>query len=341
MTFAGRSWTYRQLDERANRIAHRLTGLGVRPGGLVAVCAERSLDLVAALLGVLKTGAAYVPLDPGYPADRLAFMLADSGAPVVLTQQDLAERLATGGAVILPLDLDAVWDGLPATPPEARGEPGTAAYMIYTSGSTGRPKGVPNSHRGIVNRLDWMQKRFRLTDADVVLQKTPAGFDVSVWEFFWPLLTGARLVLAEPGGHRDPAYLRDLINAERVTVLHFVPSMLGAFLAEEGVETCTSPRVIVCSGEELPVDLAERCLRTLPAELHNLYGPTEAAIDVSAWQCTLPALAGRARVPIGSPIQNITLHVLDRHGEPVPVGCPASCTSAAWASRSATTPARS
>ncbi|MEU7694840.1 non-ribosomal peptide synthetase/MFS transporter [Microbispora hainanensis] len=322
VTFAGRSWTYRQLDERANRIAHRLTGLGVRPGGLVAVCAERSLDLVAALLGVLKTGAAYVPLDPGYPADRLAFMLADSGAPVVLTQQDLAERLATGGAVILPLDLDAVWDGLPATPPEARGEPGTAAYMIYTSGSTGRPKGVPNSHRGIVNRLDWMQKRFRLTDADVVLQKTPAGFDVSVWEFFWPLLTGARLVLAEPGGHRDPAYLRDLINAERVTVLHFVPSMLGAFLAEEGVETCTSPRVIVCSGEELPVDLAERCLRTLPAELHNLYGPTEAAIDVSAWQCTLPALAGRARVPIGSPIQNITLHVLDRHGEPVPVGVP-------------------
>ncbi|MEV1204954.1 non-ribosomal peptide synthetase, partial [Microbispora rosea] len=322
VTFDGRSWTYRQLDERANRIAHRLVGLGVERGGLVAVCAERSLDLVAALLGVLKSGAAYVPLDPGYPADRLAFMLSDSGAPVVLTQQDLAERLATGGAVILPLDLDAVWDGLPATAPEVRGGPGTAAYMIYTSGSTGRPKGVPNSHRGIVNRLDWMQKRFRLTGADVVLQKTPAGFDVSVWEFFWPLLTGARLVLAEPGGHRDPAYLRDLINAERVTVLHFVPSMLGAFLAEEGVETCTSPRVIVCSGEELPVDLAERCLRTLPAELHNLYGPTEAAVDVSAWQCTPSALAGRARVPIGSPIQNITLHVLDRHGEPVPVGVP-------------------
>ncbi|MBD3147301.1 non-ribosomal peptide synthetase/MFS transporter [Microbispora bryophytorum] len=322
VTFAGQSWTYRQLDERANRIAHRLAGLGVEPGGLVAVCAERSFDLVAALLGVLKTGAAYVPLDPGYPADRLAFMLSDSGAPVVLTQQDLAERLVTGGAVILPLDLDAVWDGLPATTPEVRGGPGTAAYMIYTSGSTGRPKGVPNSHRGIVNRLDWMQKRFRLTGADVVLQKTPAGFDVSVWEFFWPLLTGARLVLAEPEGHRDPAYLRDLINAERVTVLHFVPSMLSAFLDEEGVETCTSPRVIVCSGEELPVDLAERCLRTLPAELHNLYGPTEAAVDVSAWRCTLPALAGRARVPIGSPIQNITLHVLDRHGEPVPVGVP-------------------
>ncbi len=322
VTFAGRSWTYRQLDERADQVAHRLAGLGVGPGSLVAVCAERSFELVAGLLGTLKTGAAYVPLDPGYPPDRLAFMLADSGAPVVLTQQDLADRLATGGAIILPLDLDAVWAGLPATAPEAKGEPGTAAYMIYTSGSTGRPKGVPNSHRGIVNRLDWMQKRFRLTGDDTVLQKTPAGFDVSVWEFFWPLLTGARLVLAAPGGHRDPAYLRDLINAERVTVLHFVPSMLRAFLAEEGVAGCTSPRLIVCSGEELPVDLAERCLRTLPAELHNLYGPTEAAIDVSAWQCTLPALAGRARVPIGTPIQNITLHVLDRHGAPVPVGVP-------------------
>ena len=320
--FAGRSWTYRRLDERANRIAHRLLTLGVQPGGLVAVCAERSLDLVAALLGVLKAGAAYVPLDPGYPAERLAFMLADSGARVVLTQQDLARQLATGGAVILPLDLAAVWEGLPDGAPAVDCDPGGPAYMIYTSGSTGRPKGVPNSHRGIVNRLDWMQKRFGLTADDAVLQKTPAGFDVSVWEFFWPLLTGARLVLAEPGGHRDPAYLRDLVIAERVTVLHFVPSMLAAFLAEEGVAGCTSPRAVVCSGEELPVDLAERCLRTLPAELHNLYGPTEAAIDVAAWQCTLDALEGRARVPIGSPIQNVRLHVLDPRGEPVPVGVP-------------------
>ncbi|MGI5160663.1 non-ribosomal peptide synthetase/MFS transporter [Microbispora sp. CA-102843] len=318
VTFRRASLTYRELDERANRVAHRLTGLGVGTGTLVAVCAERSIELVVALLGVLKAGAAYVPLDPDYPADRLAFMLSDSAAPVVLAQR----HLAAGDATVLLLDELAEAADVPVTSPEPAGEPGTAAYMIYTSGSTGRPKGVPNSHRGIVNRLDWMQKRYGLTPDDVVLQKTPAGFDVSVWEFFWPLTTGARLVLAEPGGHRDPAYLRDLINAEGVTTTHFVPSMLAVFLAEEGAATCTSLRRVICSGEELPVDLAARCLRTIPAELHNLYGPTEAAIDVSSWECTLDRLSGRVRVPIGSPIQNITLHVLDRHRRPVPVGMP-------------------
>ncbi|MBE3015236.1 amino acid adenylation domain-containing protein [Microbispora sp. NEAU-D428] len=321
VTFRGASVTYRELDERANRVAHRLIGLGVGTGALVAVCAERSIELVAALLGVLKTGAAYVPLDPDYPADRLAFTLSDSGAPVVLAQRRLADRLGDAAMVLL-LDEPAEAADVPVTSPGPAGEPGTAAYMIYTSGSTGRPKGVPNSHRGIVNRLDWMQKRYGLTPDDVVLQKTPAGFDVSVWEFFWPLTTGARLVLAEPGGHRDPAYLRDLINAEGVTTTHFVPSMLAVFLAEEGAATCASLRRVICSGEELPVDLAVRCLRTIPAELHNLYGPTEAAIDVSSWECTLDRLSGRIRVPIGSPIQNITLHVLDRHRRPVPVGMP-------------------
>jgi surfactin synthase thioesterase subunit/MFS family permease len=183
---------------------------------------------------------------------------------------------------------------------------------------------VPNSHRGIVNRLDWMQKRYRLGAADAVLQKTPAGFDVSVWEFFWPLLAGARLVLAEPGGHRDPGHLRTLIAEQAVTTAHFVPSMLGLFLSgEDPAAGCASLRRIICSGEELPVDLAARCLRTLPGtELHNLYGPTEAAIDVSSWQCTPGTLAGRARVPIGHPIQNVTLDILDEHGEPVPVGVP-------------------
>ncbi|WP_431898637.1 non-ribosomal peptide synthetase/MFS transporter [Nonomuraea sp. bgisy101] len=318
VTFDGRSLTYRELDERANQVAGLLTDLGAGP--LVAICAERSLELVVGLLGILKSGAAYVPLDPEYPEDRLAFMLADAAAPFVLTQTHLAPLLVSGGATILPLDDQEIWAGRPTSALEAA--QGEAAYMIYTSGSTGKPKGVPNGHHGIVNRLDWMQKRYLLTAGDVVLQKTPAGFDVSVWEFFWPLIAGARLVLAAPGGHKDPAYLRDLINAEHVTTLHFVPSMLAVFLAEEGVATCTSLRTIICSGEELPVDLAARCLRALPAELHNLYGPTEAAIDVSSWQCTLEKLEGRAAVPIGSPIQNITLHVLDRHGAPVPVGVP-------------------
>ncbi|NUS17727.1 MAG: amino acid adenylation domain-containing protein [Streptomyces sp.] len=338
VTFAGTTLGYAELDARANRIAHRLIAEGVRPGSLVAVCAERSLDLPAALLGVLKTGAAYVPLDPEYPAERLEFMLQDAEAPVVLTQTRLIEgtaqgalgdtagtaaALAAGTATVLALDDPAVWQDQPGTAPEPAGEAGLPAYMIYTSGSTGRPKGVPNAHRGIVNRLDWMQKRYGLTAGDAVLQKTPAGFDVSVWEFFWPLLAGARLVLAEPGGHRDPGYLRTLIAAESITTAHFVPSMLGLFLSDDSVAECAGLRRIICSGEELPVDLATRCLSTLPGtELHNLYGPTEAAIDVSSWQCTPERLAGRARVPIGSPIQNAALHILDEHREPVPVGVP-------------------
>jgi amino acid adenylation domain-containing protein len=339
VTFAGARLTYAELDARANKVAHRLIAEGVTPGSLVAVCAERSLDLPVALLGTLKAGAAYVPLDPEYPAERLEFMLQDAEAPVVLTQRGLVEGGAEGAlsedagtaaalagttAAVLVLDDPAVWADQPDTDPGAACDPGGPAYMIYTSGSTGRPKGVPNSHRGIVNRLDWMQKRFGLAADDAVLQKTPAGFDVSVWEFFWPLLTGARLVLADPGGHRDPGHLRELIAAESVTTAHFVPSMLGLFLPADGAEPAATPlRRIVCSGEELPADLAVRCLRALPGtELHNLYGPTEAAIDVSAWQCTPEGLEGRARVPIGRPIQNVTMDILDEHGEPVPVGVP-------------------
>nr|BFE63262.1 hypothetical protein GCM10020063_077880 [Dactylosporangium thailandense] len=293
LTFAGRHMTYGELDEHSARLAARIPR-----GALVAVSMDRSFELVVALLAVLRAGAAYVPLDPEYPAERLAFMREDCAA------LDLDAALAGGGS-----------------PLEGPG-PGDIAYVIYTSGSTGRPKGVPNTHRGLLNRLDWMQRRFGIGPGDAVLQKTPAGFDVSVWEFFWPLMTGARLVLAEPGGHRDAEYLRDLIRAEQVTTLHFVPSMLAVFLATEGVAACTSLRTIVCSGEALPADLARRCVATLPAELHNLYGPTEAAIDVSAWRCDGDALAGRARVPIGAAVQNVALYVLDERLRPAPVGVP-------------------
>ncbi|GAA3826866.1 hypothetical protein GCM10022226_54620 [Sphaerisporangium flaviroseum] len=323
VTFEGASLTYAELGAWADRIAGRLRSLGAGPGTPVAVCAERSLELVAGLLGVLKAGALYVPLDPEYPADRLAFMLADSGAEIVLTQRRLRDTLPEElrRARLLPLDEPAEWPSATGAP-VAPGDPRDVAYMIYTSGSTGRPKGVPNSHRGIVNRLDWMQKRFELGQGDTVLQKTPASFDVSVWEFFWPLLAGARLVLAKPGGHKDAAYLSGLIRAEGVTTLHFVPSMLAVFLADETAGACTSLRRIICSGEELSADLAIRCRGALPAGLHNLYGPTEAAIDVSAWVCEPEALAGQARVPIGAPIQNIRLYVLDSRLEPVPIGVP-------------------
>ena len=319
VTFDGRHLTYRELDRRSAAVAARLRELGAGPGTLVAVCAERSADLVVGLLGVLRAGAAYVPLDPEYPADRLAFMLADTAAPIVLTQGRLRAALPAVDAEVLLLD--DPWP--PASSVDGGPDPGDVAYVIYTSGSTGRPKGVPNTHRGIVNRLDWMQRTYRLTAGDVVLQKTPASFDVSVWEFFWPLLAGARLVLAKPGGHKDAEYLRDLIAAEGVTTVHFVPSMLNVFLGADGVGDASPLRRIICSGEELPADLAGRCLALLPgAGLHNLYGPTEAAVDVTAFACTVGSLAGQARVPIGRPIQNITLYVLDAHLRPAPVGVP-------------------
>jgi amino acid adenylation domain-containing protein len=323
VSFEGERLCYAELDQRANRVARRLRAMGAGPETLVGVCAERSCELVVGLLGVLKAGAAYVPLDPEHPAERLAFMLEDAAAPMLLTQRRLVGRLPPTSARVLLLDDPAAWAGEPAERPPAgpRTRPDNVAYVIYTSGSTGRPKGVANTHRGIVNRLDWMQRAYRLGAGDVVAQKTPVSFDVSVWELFWPLLTGARLVLARPGGHRDPAHLRDLIVREQVTTAHFVPSMLAAFLAEEGVERCGSLRRVICSGEELPLEAARRFLRRLPGcELHNLYGPTEAAVDVSAWPCRPEALAGLTRVPIGGPIQNLRLYVLGPELEPVPVG---------------------
>ncbi|MED7924029.1 amino acid adenylation domain-containing protein [Nonomuraea sp. LP-02] len=320
--FEGRSLTYAELDAAADRIARTLRGHGVGAGSVVAVCAERSLDLLPGLLGVLKAGAAYLPVDPEYPAERVAFMLADSAPAALLTQRGLRAALPASAALVLDLDDPAAWPGGDGGPlPESR--PGDVAYVIYTSGSTGRPKGVPNTHGAIANRLDWMQERFGLDAGDVVLQKTPLSFDVSVWELFWPLRCGARLTLAAPGGHRDAAYLRGLIAAEGVTTAHFVPSMLAVFLAEEGAAGCRGLRRVICSGEELPADLARRCVATLPAaELHNLYGPTEAAVDVSAWHCRPDALAGLARVPIGGPIANTRLYVLDAALAPAPVGVP-------------------
>jgi amino acid adenylation domain-containing protein len=322
---AGQALTYRALDAWAGRIAARLRREGAEVDALVALCAERSLALVAGLLGILRAGAAYVPVDPSYPAERLAYMLDDSAASILLIQEPLLARLAglpsgQGARVVL---LEDTAGGPAAAPPgiAARLHPESLAYMIYTSGSTGRPKGAMNSHRAVCNRLLWMQEAFALTPADRVLQKTPFSFDVSVWELFWPLLVGAQLVVARPGGHRDPDYLADLIADERVTTLHFVPSMLGAFLETRGLERCTAVRRVICSGEALPADLAHLCSIRLPAaELHNLYGPTEAAVDVTWWPCQP---GGRQdSVPIGRPIANTAVHLLDRRLRRVPIGVP-------------------
>lgn len=311
--------TYADLDARANQLAHHLRTLGVGPDVVVGLCFDRSLEMVIGLLAILKAGGAYLPLDPSNPADRLAFMLADAKSPAVVTRADLADRLLGSSAHVVRLDSDAAQISKhPATAPETGVEPHNLAYVIYTSGSTGKPKGAMNEHRGVVNRLCWMQDAYRLTPDDSVLQKTPFTFDVSVWEFLWTLMCGARLVMAKPEGHKDPSYLVEVICREAITTLHFVPSMLQAFLQDPDVERCSSIKRVICSGEALPGSSQAELFRHLGAELHNLYGPTEAAIDVTYWQCRRDDHS--TSVPIGRPVWNTQIHILNETLKPVPIG---------------------
>lgn len=322
VTLDDHTLTYAELLARATQLAQQLRQQGVGPDMLVGVAMERSLELVVALLGILQAGGAYLPLDPDYPAERLAFMLADARPVLLLTQASLRARFPTYSGPMWCLDTDELpISGQPATALDVAFHGTHLAYTIYTSGSTGQPKGVGNTHAGLLNRLQWMQTQYRLTPMDRVLQKTPFSFDVSVWEFFWPLLVGAELVLAQPGEHRDGLRLLDRIIRHQITTLHFVPPMLDAFLETPGLERCGSLRRVFCSGEALPAAVARRCLDTFPqAELHNLYGPTEAAIDVTAWACR-PADCERG-LPIGHPIANTQLYLLDPDGQPVPIGVP-------------------
>jgi len=309
--------TYQQLNERANRLAHHLRALGVQPDARVGICLERGLDMVVGLFAILKAGGGYVPLDPAYPLERIAYMLHDS-APVVVLAQNATVGLL-GDVPLLNLDLDT-WQHQPLSNPEVPGLTARhQAYVIYTSGSTGQPKGVINEHAGVVNRLLWMQDAYGLNADDAVLQKTPFSFDVSVWEFFWPLFTGARLVMARPGGHKDPAYLCEVIQAEHITTLHFVPSMLDVFLAHGDVSQAAGLVRVMCSGEALPGSLVRRFKAQLPGiGLYNLYGPTEAAVDVTAWNCARPDVPDNT--PIGKPIANTRMYVLDAQLQPVPLG---------------------
>jgi amino acid adenylation domain-containing protein len=352
--------TYEELLRRAAALAATLRGLGVGPETRVGIAAERSLGMIAALLGTLMAGAAYLPLDPDYPAERLAYMLDDAAAGALVAPRRLMARLGGVGARLAAagrlLELDeegAAGEGSAAG--EAGGEVeagelagkgdeevagtgvsavmaavaaaapgggvGSAAYVIYTSGSTGQPKGAVVPHSGIVNRLLWMQEAYGLGPHDRVLQKTPFSFDVSVWELFWPLMTGARLVMAPPGVHQDPGRLLGLIAEHGITTLHFVPSLLQVFLDQPGVAAaCASLRRVFASGEALPFDLQERFFATLPGvELHNLYGPTEASVDVSFHACRGD---GVRPVPIGRPIANVEIVLLDREMEPAPAGVP-------------------
>ncbi|TAK60290.1 non-ribosomal peptide synthetase [Methylobacter sp.] len=312
--------TYAELEQRSNRLAHYLTQQGVGIESLVAVCMERSLEMVTSLHAIVKAGAAYVPLDPDYPQERLDYMIANAGAQLCLTQQALTCKLGEYPGRLLCIEtLQTELEQQPSTAPTLKLQPDNIAYLIYTSGSTGQPKGVANNHQALANRINWMQRAYGLSQHDTVLQKTPYSFDVSVWEFFWPLITGAKLVIAKPNGHKDSHYLAQLIQAQQINTLHFVPSMLQAFIEEPEAARCSSLKRIICSGEALPLSLQQQVYGKLDAQLYNLYGPTEAAIDVSEWPCRADDKASSI-VAIGKPIDNIQLYILDSQLQPVPVG---------------------
>jgi amino acid adenylation domain-containing protein/non-ribosomal peptide synthase protein (TIGR01720 family) len=355
VVFEEKKLTYRELNARANRLAHYLRAQGVGPEMLVGVCLDRSLEMMVAILGVLKAGGAYLPLDPAYPKERLAFMLEDSQASVLLTQQRLVEEFATeaprhrekervtsdrylpfsslclGASVANPhsafrnrvICLDAVEERLAGESAENLASEATAeaaAYVIYTSGSTGRPKGVIVSQRAVSNHMLWLRDYFGLNAADRFLQKTQFSFDAAGTEFFAPLLVGARLIMARPGGHQDGAYLSGMITEHDVTILQLVPSLLRVLLDEPEFAKCRSLRRVICAGEALPAELQDKFRACLDAELHNFYGPTEAAIDVTYWPHQ--HAAGRAIVPIGRPIANTQIYLLSGDLRPVPVGAP-------------------
>ncbi|MBX8563946.1 amino acid adenylation domain-containing protein [Pseudomonas cichorii] len=318
----GQSLSYEALNRRANQLAHQLIKQGVTPDSRVAVALRRSNELVVALLAILKAGGAYVPIDPDLPDNRRDYMLDDSSPVAMLTCEALLDNVARADIPVLLVDENVDRSAFPDTNPSPAllGLEAThLAYVLYTSGSTGKPKGVMNEHRGVVNRLLWARDEYRVNETDRVLQKTPFGFDVSVWEFFLPLLTGAHLYMARPGGHQDPAYLAQVMREQNITLLHFVPSMLEVFLEHGDNQGFSALSRVLCSGEALPRSLQKRFEEQLaPVELHNLYGPTEAAIDVTSWQC-LPSDEGDS-VPIGRPIANIQIYILDPHGQPTPVG---------------------
>ena len=322
VVYEGEQLTYAELNTKANQLAHRLREEGVGPDELVAISVERSLEMVVGLLGILKAGGAYVPVDPEYPEDRIAYMLGDSAAPVLLTQRRLVESLPSTEARVLLLDDEVTYAGQPQTNP-GRQEVGATsrnlAYVIYTSGSTGNPKGVMVEHQSVVDRLWWMQQEYQLTPEDRVLQKTVFSFDVSVPEFFWPLMVGARSVMVMHQGHKDASYLARMIQDNGITVLDFVPSMLQVFISQLDGISSSGIRKIIAAGEELTLALQKQCLACLPGSaLHNLYGPTEGTIYATHWECDAEQEAGS--VPIGRPVANTQIYVLDERGQPVPIG---------------------
>ena len=323
-TCGDQSLTYGALNKKANQLAHYLRQHGVGREKMVALMLERSLEMEIALLGVMKSGGAYVPMGADYPDARIDYILEDTQSPVLLTQEKFLGKVS--GKNIQAICLDRDWQEIEksdAVDPGPIGQPGDLAYVLYTSGSTGIPKGVACIHRGLCNRLVWMQEAYGLNAEDCVLQKTPYTFDVSGWEFFWPLMAGARLHFLKPEGHKDPLHLMEAIRDQNVTTLHFVPSMLGGFLqvVNDGNKNEIGPlKRVICSGEALMPDHRDLFFRYLDCELHNLYGPTEASIDVTHYACS--AQDTSSTVPIGKPIANTQMYILNKYMKPVPLCVP-------------------
>ncbi|WP_404944340.1 amino acid adenylation domain-containing protein [Pseudomonas syringae] len=319
---AGRAQlSYRQLNEQANCLAHHLIDLGVRPDQRVAICVERGLSMVIGLLAILKAGGAYVPLDPGYPRERLQYMVKDSTPVALLVQGSTRDLLDDEHA--LRIDLDSVtWDAQRDQNPRVPGLTAEhLAYVIYTSGSTGTPKGVMVEHRNVSNLVQWSSVLCPPASGTVLLQKTPISFDASVWEIFWPLSSGIPLVLARPDGQRDPAYLAQVIQERQVSVVQFVPVLLQQFLDLPQSSACSSLTDVVCGGGELTVEMAAQLRKRLPeVRLHNVYGPTETTVDCSVWTLQPDQAVPDTALPIGRPISNTRLYVLDAYDQPVPQG---------------------
>ncbi|WP_372371491.1 amino acid adenylation domain-containing protein [Candidatus Uabimicrobium sp. HlEnr_7] len=318
LIFENTKMTYQELNTKANQVAKLLRKKGVKTETFVGVCLERSLNMIVALFAILKTSGAYVPFDNELPQQRLQFLQQDANVDLIISSSNLKHLWENNSSVLYWEDIERQIKPLNKENLNIPMKTNNAMYMIYTSGSTGRPKGVVNIHRALINRLSWMQNQYAIDETGVVLQKTTIGFDVSVWEIFWPLLNGAKLVLARPQGHKDPQYLSQVIEKYMVTTLHFVPSMLQTFLQSIPLKQYKHLQRVICSGEALSLNLQRQFLVALPhIELYNLYGPTEAAIEVTSWKCNREAQT----VLIGKPIQNIQIYILNKYLQAIPCGC--------------------
>ncbi len=325
LIFNDEKLSFTQLSQLVNACAHWLLLNNIKAGDRIAVVVPRSIELIVVQQAILTCGAVYVPIDPDYPEGRILHILESSQPKIVFSHSSVQQKLPDNfiSKNVDDMAIQRQWASLPKTPLLQSDllksfDETSPAYVIYTSGSTGKPKGVVINHHAVVNRLLWMQAEYSIDENDRILQKTPAGFDVSVWEFFLSMITGATLVLAKPDGHKDPAYLADLIEQEKITTLHFVPSMLQVFVQQAKAIQCTSLKHVFCSGEALPVDLVNEYYANFSANLHNLYGPTEAAIDVTYWPCK--ENESHLSVPIGFPVWNTQIYILDKHLTPLPPG---------------------